>query len=303
MSDVYLPLQKLMIEYMAEDDKSIRRIFHGRGGRYEGLNWLNIDAFNNTFLLTLYQAPSAQFSLWMQALNKQCIAHHHRIIVQHRYENGTPFISLDGQEVPSECLVAQAGLKYIIKFNAQNSGLFLDMELARTWLREQAKDKKVLNLFAYTCAFSVVAIAGGAVMCVNADMSSSALSWGRQNHRSNDLTCDKVKFLAVNILKSWSKIKKYGPYDIVICDPPSFQKGSFIAQRDYPKLLKRIPELVHDGADVLMCLNAPDLDVEFLQAGVSEYCPAAKFQKRLAVPEVFADASEDKGLKILHYSM
>ena len=68
----------------------------------------------------------------------------------------------------------------------------------------------------------------------------------------------------VDIFKSYNRLKKYGPYQLIICDPPSFQKGSVNIQRDYKKIISRIPQLASDGADLLLCLNSPELDEAFL---------------------------------------
>jgi hypothetical protein len=59
-----------------------------------------------------------------------------------------------------------------------NHGLFLDMAEGRRWVRAQAAARPgltVLNLFAYTCAFSVAALQGGAGRVVNVDMAAGAL--------------------------------------------------------------------------------------------------------------------------------
>ncbi len=109
------------------------------------------------------------------------------------------------------------------------------MKKGRQFVYENAKDKKVLNLFSYTCSFSVCASKGEAKEIVNIDMAKNALNTGRLNHQKNNLDTKNVKFLPHNILKSWGKIKKSGPYDIIIIDPPSFQKGSFAATKDYEK--------------------------------------------------------------------
>ena len=63
-----------------------------------------------------------------------------------------------------------------------------------------------------------------------------------------------------DILKSWSRIKKRSPYDIIIIDPPSFQKGSFAATKDYEKIIKNLMILANENCVVLSCLNAPELD-------------------------------------------
>ncbi len=95
-------------------------------------------------------------------------------------------------------MVGGAGLRYQLELGkAQNTGLFLDMRHGRDWLRRHAAGKRVLNLFAYTCAFSVAALAGGAERVVNVDMQSRALSRGR--HRLNRRALERVQFAALDI--------------------------------------------------------------------------------------------------------
>src|SRR5690606_30752501 len=157
----------------------------------------------------------------------------------------------------------------------------------------------VLNLFAYTCGFSVAAIAGGAEHVVNLDMARAALSRGRENHRLNGHDLGRVSFLGHELTKSWGKVKKGGPYDLVIIDPPSFQKGSFALTKDYQKILRRLPELLSEQGSVLACVNDPDIGPDFLIAGMADEAPELRFERRLENPPEFADIDPDSGLKAL----
>ncbi|MEZ9856583.1 class I SAM-dependent methyltransferase, partial [Vibrio breoganii] len=104
----------------------------------------------------------------------------------HRYADGAPSEVLWG-ELNDSPVVVEHGLKYQLDIGRnQNFGLFLDMRNGRQWVQDNAKDKNVLNLFAYTCGFSVAAIAGGARQCMNVDMSRGSLNKGRDNHRLNE---------------------------------------------------------------------------------------------------------------------
>jgi 23S rRNA (cytosine1962-C5)-methyltransferase len=178
------------------------------------------------------------------------------------------------------------------------------MAEGRRWVREQMQacpKLKVLNLFAYTCAFSVAALQGGAKQVINLDMSQGALTIGQQNHQLNGYTSG-ASFLAHDLFKSWGKVSRGGPYDLIIVDPPSFQKGSFVATKDYARLMRRLPELLEFQGQVLLCLNAPELGVEFLRALMAEQAPELQFVERLANPKSFADVSEDRSLKVLVYA-
>ncbi len=298
---MYHGLWLAAVNYCLQSNKSIRRLMHGRGGLYPGLEQVTLDGFDHFLLCVLFKQPDEALNQTLTQLAEVLSSDAGpTLLIQRRYLPGTPYESPIG-EVPNQQVVSQNTVDYALKFNAQNTGLFLDMETARAWLAQRAKNKNVLNLFAYTCAFSVVAMANGAKACTNVDMSKSALSWGRENHRINQLNTQCVNFLGVNILKSWSRIKKPGPYDVIVIDPPSFQKGSFVAERDYAKLMRRLPELAADGCEVLLCLNAPELPSSFLHDLCAEHWPGGKFIQRLALPEAFVDVNSERQLKLLHY--
>ena len=168
---------------------------------------------------------------------------------------------------------------------------------ARAEVGADAPGARVLNLFAYTCAFSVAALQGGAAHVVNIDMARGAIATGQQNHQLNGLH-GGAAFLAHDIFHSWGKITRAGPYELVIVDPPSYQKGSFVATKDYARLLRRLPDLLSDGGHALLCLNAPELSMGFLRGLVDEHAPALRFMERVPNRAVFADVDDDRALKV-----
>ena len=278
-----------------------QRLFHGRGHAYPGFEHVNIDWFSPIALITLYRevddAWLEQLAKWLHTNLEGCRS----VQVQFRCRAMAPQTVLLGEDL-DETVVEEQLRKYQIRFGrSQNHGLFLDMINGRDWLQAQAKDKRVLNLFSYTCAFSVAAIAGGAQEVVNVDLSKASLAVGRENHKLNGHDLSKVKFQGIDIFKSFGRLRKLGPFDILVCDPPSFQKGSVNIQRDYGKIIRRIPEFMAPGAELLLCLNSPDLDQEFLKQQVAENCEDCVFIEEIANPEVFKEAHQGKGLKVLRY--
>jgi len=280
------------------------RIFHGRGQAFAGLEFVTIDFFHPVILITFYAEPSAEwFAQFQSQVVPACAAIAEAVVLQRRHLPKAPSEVLAGQ-LPDEVFAQRGAMRFNLHVaQQQNSGFFLDMEPGRQWLEQHAAGKRVLNLFAYTCAFSVVAIAAGAEKVVNVDMSSAALNLGRANHHLNNLEKAKSQYLAENILKSWSRVKKPGPYDLVIIDPPSYQKGSFIAEKDYAKVIRRLPELMPEGGLVLACLNSPELTEMFLRQQFNEQCPQAECVERLPPSPDFPDIDPDKQLKLLVYRL
>lgn len=283
-----------------------RRLFHGRGGLFPGCEHLTLDAYPPVLLLTSFE-PLQEEAL--AAIGDALRARWPEApwVFQCRQEGGRVETRLMAGAVPEPHVVTEAGTRYVVHLlRGQNHGLFLDMAEGRRWVREHVQPgDKVLNLFAYTCAFSVVALQAGAAEVVNVDMASGPLATGRTNHELNGLrgAGAGARFLAHDIFNSWGKLTRGGPYELVICDPPSFQKGSFVATKDYARLVRRLPALLAPGGLALLCLNTPKLDEAFLRDVVAEHAPELVFVERVANPAAFADVSPDRGLKVVAYRM
>lgn len=291
-------LKKLIQNNLENKTFEIKRVFHGRGNFYEDFNYLTVDSLNEILFATFFEESSDENEI-IKALKDIANAYNYKtFIVQKKYKKDELNEAIIG-EIPPFYIVVENGLKYKINFFNKNIGIFLDMKIGREYISSICNDKNVLNLFSYTCAFSVVAINAKAKQVVNVDMAKSALTTGRENHHLNNLDTKKVKFMPYDILKSWNRIKKEGPYDIIIIDPPSFQKGSFAATKDYEKIIKRLPELAGENCIVLSCLNAPELDSDFIKQKFEEFAPTFKFEKRLENLKEFITNNEEKSLKNL----
>jgi len=289
------------IPFQLPQNSDAQRLFHGRGHLYEGLEHVAIDWLSPVVLITLYKEVDEVALQVLANTLASVIPQAKSIQVQYRYLQQGPIAVLVGQEC-SQTIVEENGLKYKISLGrAQNTGLFLDMKNGRRWVKDNAKEARVLNLFSYTCGFSVTAIAGGAKSVFNIDMSKASLSTGRDNHRINSHDTSKVKFDSLNIFKSFGRINKNGPYDLLICDPPFFQKGSVDITKDYKKIIRRIPEFMSPGSILMLCLNSPDLDAEFLKKTVADECPVCELIGEVHPPEEFRNIDPDKALKILIY--
>ncbi|MES2951238.1 MAG: class I SAM-dependent methyltransferase [Pseudomonadota bacterium] len=285
-----------------------QRMFHGRGGLHTGCEHLTLDCYPPVWVLTSFQATSDEDLATIHAALSERLGHIApdqalNWVYQWRLEGKTETRLMAGG-VPAPHVVTENGARFLVHvLKGQNHGLFLDMAEGRRWVREHvgAHPKlKVLNLFAYTCAFSVVALQAGARQVLNLDMSHGALAIGQQNHQLNGLVSG-AGFMAHDIFTTWGKITRGAPYDLIIVDPPSYQKGSFVATKDYARLMRRLPDLLEMDGHALLCLNAPELGVAFLQEQMQELAPSLRFVQRVANPSVFADVSDERSLKVLVY--
>lgn len=289
------------INDLPDEPVDSRRIFHGRGQTYPGLEFLTIDLFDPILVVTMYAAPPENWEDTFIAQLKDAVAptRIEAVQLQRRYLKDAPSETIYGT-LPHEVFAQRGEQRFQLKIGVrQNSGFFLDMEPGRAWLESRCEGKKVLNLFAYTCAFSVVALGAGAKSVFNNDMASGAINQGRKNHRLNQIDPRRVTFFDGNVFKSWGRLKTPGPYDIMVIDPPTYQPGSFVAKKDYAKVVKRIPQLLKPGGEVLACLNAPELGFEYFKAMFIEACPDCVFVERLAPSADFPDADSERQLKLL----
>jgi 23S rRNA (cytosine1962-C5)-methyltransferase len=275
-----------------------QRLFHGRGHAFSGLHHITVDWLPPVALITLF-APEPiseikELSNKLLSLLPTCKS----VQLQHRYELSGPIDLIYGDAI-QQFSIQEGNLQFHIRLGqSRNTGLFLDMRNGRQWVQDHSQDKRVLNLFAYTCGFSVAALTGKAKSVVNIDMSSAALSVGRENHRLNQHNLKQVRFEKLNIFKSFSRLKKRGPFDLLICDPPTFQKGSVDIVKDYPKILRRLNEFMAPESTLMLCLNAPELGRDFLIEHMANCAPQYTLTEEIHPPEIFVEA-ENKGLKVL----
>lgn len=145
-----------------------------------------------------------------------------------------------------ETIVPEAGLSFILNVTDYlDTGLFLDHRITRGMVKEQAKDKNVLNLFCYTGSFSVYAASGGAASVTSVDLSKTYINWAKRNMQYNKLfSPEKHEFINADVME-WLDYMPADTYDIIVCDPPTFSNSkkmedTFDVQRDHVKLLKKL---------------------------------------------------------------
>ena len=280
------------------------RLFHGRGQTIPGYEFLTIDWYPPAIFVTLYEKREQS---WIEQLGKALQSvftdRLKGIVVQTRGE-GRDGSRLIYGSLPEPCIIRENGLRYRIDLLAgQNIGFFPDMKTGRQLVREIAVDRKVLNLFAYTCSLSVAAIAGGAVQVVNLDMNRNLLDRGRENHQLNAQDLRRVSFMSYNLFKSFGRLRQIGPFDLIIIDPPYRQGDSFKAERDWPKIIRRLPELLAPNGEVVAAVSAPELGRDFLRNRFNHCLPEAELLVELSAGEDFPEADPVKGLHLQHYRL
>ncbi|WP_133406653.1 bifunctional 23S rRNA (guanine(2069)-N(7))-methyltransferase RlmK/23S rRNA (guanine(2445)-N(2))-methyltransferase RlmL [Parashewanella tropica] len=139
-----------------------------------------------------------------------------------------------------------------------DTGLFLDHRLTRKFVGEQSKDKRVLNLFAYTGSASVHAALGGAQSVTTVDMSNTYLNWAKDNFALNSLFGKQYYFEQADCLQ-WIEQGK-GEYDLIFIDPPTFSNSkrmedSFDVQRDHVDMLSKLFKMLSPEGQIIFSNN------------------------------------------------
>ena len=159
------------------------------------------------------------------------------------------------------------GLAYRIDFaGGYSQGIFLDQRENRRALRQRMQPgRRVLNGFAYTCAFSVVAAAAGAET-TSVDLSRRSLDWGRENFHLNGLDPDggAHHFLAGDVFDWLERLARQGRrFDAVVLDPPTFSRDRrgkvFRVVDDFGTLAALVAPLLTPGGALLCSCNARGL--------------------------------------------
>lgn len=180
----------------------------------------------------------------------------------------TPALGLARTEID----VHENGATYEIRPGAGLSvGLFLDMREVRAAVRARTQGARVLNCFAYTCAFGVAATLGGAAEAVNVDVSQSVLGWGQRNYARNGLETRREDFVFGDVFDWLVRFARRGrQFDFVIVDPPPYattRHSRFSITRDLAGLIAKAAACVAPGGRLLVCANAAELSsAAFAQA-------------------------------------
>jgi 23S rRNA (cytosine1962-C5)-methyltransferase len=119
--------------------------------------------------------------------------------------------------------ILEEGIPYWVSFaQGQKTGFYLDQREARKLVREFSAGRKVLNAFAYTGAFSVCALKGGAVRADSVDSSASAIALAEENFELNGLRSDAGVFFTADVFQFLREPAL--DHDFIILDPPAFAK-------------------------------------------------------------------------------
>jgi len=158
-------------------------------------------------------------------------------------------------------IVTEAGLKFRVNLSDYlDTGLFLDHRITRSLVRDESAGLRMLNLFAYTGAFSVYAAAGGAKATTTVDLSNTYLDWARDNMAINGFAGPEHRFARSDAPGFLLDHEPGSVWDLAIVDPPTFSNSTMVdsdwdVQTRHIELLTTLAARMSDGGVIYFSTN------------------------------------------------
>ena len=136
----------------------------------------------------------------------------------------------DKRSLPASWQISYGELTFNVKpMNFKHTGIF--PEQAATGTTSCARyappggEISVLNLFAYTGAATVAALAAGASVC-HVDAAKGMVAWAKENAAASGVADRPVRWIVDDCAKFVEReIRRGRRYDAIIMDPPSYGRG------------------------------------------------------------------------------
>ncbi len=140
---------------------------------------------------------------------------------------------LFGTEPEPRLQIQENSLRFLVDvLHGQKTGFYIDQRDNRQRVGELVRDRRVLNCFSYTAAFSIYALAGGASEVLSLDSSADALAWGRENVALNGFPPEKALWLEADVFQALRTMRdSRQEWDAIILDPPKFAPTAAQAER------------------------------------------------------------------------
>jgi 23S rRNA (cytosine1962-C5)-methyltransferase len=238
-------------------------------GEVDGLTDVTVDLYGAFAVLSLYrpfveselaETANAMLELGVRGLYLKRRPKHASRVGETRQDAIAPPLPIAGEPAPDPMLIHEGGVPYEVRLgDGLSTGIFLDQRENRARVAALAKDKSVLNLFAYTGAFSVAAVRGGASRTMTVDVSPASIAWAQRNlarvgadpARHEVSVSDVFEFL----VKERARTRRW---DLVVLDPPSFsttKRSVFSAESEFVRLATMSMSVLRPGGSILACTN------------------------------------------------
>lgn len=267
-------------ELLASSQTDCCRLVHGAADGFPGLV---LDRFGPVLIAQLHEGVWAHSDTLAQGLCERAAS---RVgasaVYRKRFPRDRSFggSTLDaehrdpqpwvGSPCEPEITVRENRMRFRIRpYDGYSAGLYCEQRDNRLRIRRCAAGRRVLNLFSYTCGFSIAAAGGGAAGTVNVDLSKRFLDWGQRNFAANEIDLSRQRFFARDVL-DWFRAaqRQQQQFDLIVIDPPTFARGrkSVLAlPQDWPRILKPALDRLALAGLILLCTNHRETHAEDLR--------------------------------------
>ncbi len=199
-----------------------------------------------------------------------------------------PAVRASGEEAPVEIVVDEAGCRFGVDVTAPlGVGFYPDLRRGRDAVAARAADRRVLNLFSYTGAFSVRAAKAGAAEIVAVDTVAKVHARARRNFELSGLPPDKMEQVTADAMKTLDRFASRGrSFDLVVCDPPTFSHAQgagtpFSVTKDLADLAAACLRVLAPGGLLAFSTNSTKLSREDVDRALAEGGARARIEARI----------------------
>lgn len=265
------------------------RLVHAEG---DGLPGLVVDRHGRHLVVQINTAGMERLrSTLLEALNR--VVPNDGVLLRGD-TSGRALEGLDGTvevlsgEVPEEIEIRENGLPFVIApRSGQKTGWYYDQRLNRRFARMLVRERTVLDLYAYSGAFGLNALAAGARSATLVDSSGPGLARARASAELQGVA-DRIECVQEDgfayLERSAAERRRFGA---VFADPPAFVRSRrhlAVGLRTYRKLARDCAALVQEGGFLsLSCCShnvEPDAFFAEVTAGIRAAGRGARLLQR-----------------------
>jgi 23S rRNA (cytosine1962-C5)-methyltransferase len=239
------------------------RLLHGEGDRVPGLV---CDVYGSVAVLRPDGLASERWLKPARRFVGQLLDIEHWAIRRSRQHRGGNLEATwwgDEPEGPVR-FVEESMIFEVDPLRGQKTGFFLDQRANRRRVAALSTGKRVLNLFGYTGGFSVAAALAGAARTTTVDLASPAIEAARRHFELNGLPAVAHEFVTADVFEYLADFSpRSAPFEVVICDPPSFaHRRSDVpaATAKYTELFARVLEIMPESSTVVLASCSSHID-------------------------------------------
>ncbi len=278
-------------DLLESDQTTAFRLVHGKNDGFEGLS---IDQYGE-YLWIESQSENLTKQLEHPKIKKILDSAKGVYLLESQIDRSTDTqkepVLFKGQPAPTPLKVYEGGVAYLVELGSSfSTGLFLDQRPQRMWLKDQAKNWRVLNTFCHAGGFSIAAAKAGA-QTVNVDLSKKWLDRVHPQLQANGISTQGHDCYVGDVFDWLTRFKKKAElFDCIILDPPSTSTGSskkrWSAQKDYGELVALALPLLKSGGRLLTATNHRQISPAQFYQMISAVMPKDMKLERVCPPGI-----------------